>query len=97
MKTTNVTVTISSSDSNLYTATVNGVEVGSVNTWFNNTFAACYNFGISTRERLAMPELDNASDAAHGFITKANAALWLGDMIARYFAENGTTANVVYV
>lgn len=90
-----VTVTISSDDSNLYTATVNGVEVGSVNTWVNNTFAAAYNFGISTRKRLAMPELDNANDAAHGFMTEANAVLWLGDMIARYFSEHGINAKIV--
>ena len=90
-----VTVTIISDGSNLYTATVNGVAVGSVNTWFNNTFAASYNFGISTRKRLAMPELDNAHDAAHGFTTEANAVLWLGDMITRYFAGHGITANIV--
>lgn len=92
-----VTVTISPDDSNLYTATVNGVEVGSVNTWFNNTFAAVYNFGIRTRKGLAMPELDNREEAAHGFMTKANAVLWLGDMITRYFSEHGINAKIVNV
>lgn len=90
-----VTVTISPDGSDLYAATVNGVTVGSVNTWFNNTFAASYNFGINTRKRLGMPELNNANYAAHGFMTEHNAVLWLGDMIARYFAGYGITANIV--
>lgn len=77
------------------TATVNGVNVGWVCTWFNNTFAAVYDFGIRTRKGLAMPELDNREEAAHGFMTKANAVLWLGDMITRYFAAYGITANIV--
>lgn len=90
-----VTVTISPDGSDLYAATVNGVTVGSVNTWFNNTFAASYNFGINTRKRLAMPELNNVQDAALGFMNKHNAVLWLGDMIKRYFAEYGIIANIV--
>ena len=90
-----VTVTISPDGSNLYAATVNGVTVGSVNTWFNNMFAACYNFGINNRKRLAMPELNNAGDAAHGFTTEVNAILWLGDMITRYFSDHGINAKIV--
>ena len=94
-ETKTITVTISRDSHNLHTATINGVTVGSVNTWANNTFAAAYNIEIGIRKQLAMAELDNAHDAAHGFITEANAVLWLGDMIARYFAKYGITANII--
>lgn len=78
-------------------ATVFGVPVGYVDTWFNNTFAACYNFGINTRKRLMLPQLNNGNDSSHGFIDKANAVLWLGDMITRYFSEHGINAKIVNV
>ena len=51
----NVTITISKDDYNLYTAKANGVPVGSVNTWSNNTLGACYAIGIKQRKALAMP------------------------------------------
>lgn len=76
-------------------ATVFGVPVGYVDTWFNNTFAACYNFGINTRKRLMLPQLNNGNDSYHSFIDKANAVLWLGDMITRYFSEHGINAKIV--
>ncbi len=77
------------------TATANGVKIGWICSWFNNTFAAVMNFGIRTRKDLAMPELTNKDEAAHGFMSYSNAALWLGDMITRHFADHGITAKVV--
>lgn len=91
----NITITISKDDSNLYTAKANGVPVGSVNGWFNNTFAACYAVGIKQRKALAMPELIHEDNAAHGFMSEANAVIWLGDMLVRYFRNNGVNAKVV--
>lgn len=88
-------VIITADEIDLYTATINGIPVGSVGRWFNNTFAASYDFGIRTLKSLAMPQLNNAHDTAHGFTSKTNAILWLGDMIRRYFAEYGITANIV--
>lgn len=93
--TDNVTITISKDDNNLYTAKANGVPVGSVNGWFNNTFAACYAVGVKQRKALAMPELNHEDNAAHGFMSKANAVLWLGDMLVRYFKSNGISAKVI--
>lgn len=90
----NVTITISKDDGNLYTAKANGVPVGSVNTWFNSTFAACYAVGIKQRKELAMPELWHEDNAEHGFMTETNAVLWLGDMLVRYFKANGVNAKV---
>lgn len=92
--TDSVTVTISKDGGNLYTAKANGVPVGSVNTWFNNTFAARYAVGIKQRKALGMPELIREDNAAHGFMTETNAVLWLGDMLVRYFKANGVNANV---
>ena len=89
-----ITVIISRSEKSC-AATVNGVEVGWVNTWFNNTFAACYNFGFKNLRRLGMSTLDHENDAAHNFISIENAALWLGDMIARYFKRYGYTVTVI--
>lgn len=78
-----------------YTATANGVIIGWVCTWFNNTFAAVTNFGIRTRKELAMPELTNSDKAHHGFMNKANAVLWLSDMIKRYFRDHGINATII--
>ena len=70
-----------------YTATANGVKIGWVCNWFNNTFAAVMNIGINARKDLTMPELDNAEKSAHGFMSETNAILWLGDMIKAYFND----------
>lgn len=93
--TDHVTITISKDGRNLYTAKANGVPVGAVNTWFNNTFAACYAVGIKQRKALGMPELWHEENAAHNFMSEANAVLWLGDMLMRYFKANGVNAKVV--
>ena len=90
----NVTITISKDDYNLYTAKANGVPVGSVNTWSNNTLGACYAIGIKQRKALAMPELKHQDNAAHGFTTEANAVLWIGDMLVQFFRSNGVNAKV---
>ncbi len=76
------------------TATANGVKIGWVCSWFNNTFAAVMNFGIRTRKGLAMPELASVDKSAHGFMSYNNAVLWLGDMIQRYFADHGIKATI---
>lgn len=94
MKANNITIEIKPNETG-YTATVNGVNVGWVCTWFNNTFAAVMNFGIRTRKDLAIPELNNAKKSAEGFMSVSNAILWLGDMITRYFSDHGYNATVV--
>ncbi len=93
--TDSVTITISKDDCNLYVATANGVHVGSINRWFNNAFEARYTVDIKQRKALAMPELQRDSDYAQGFMLETDAVLWLGDMLVRYFKNNGVDAKVV--
>ena len=52
MNANSVTITICKGDFDLCTAKANGVPVGHVNTWFNNTFAACYAVGIKQRKAM---------------------------------------------
>lgn len=92
--TTTITVEIHKNETG-YTATANGVKIGWVCNWFNNTFAAVMSFGIRTRRDLAMPELDNAEKTAHGFINVSNAVLWLGDMIKAYYSKFGINATII--
>lgn len=96
MKTTKkVTIRINRNETGC-TATVNGVKVGWVTTWFNNTFAACVVFGIRTRKELNMPELDLAGydRAQQGFIKESNAVHYLCDIIRDYFDDHGIIAEI---
>lgn len=84
----NVKLTLKRVAAGCWLADVNGVNIGAVNAWFNQTFAACFAVGIRQRKALELPELYFAQSAAHNIKTERAAVKSLCEMITNYFTAN---------
>lgn len=89
MNTKEIKVTLKEREGGLYDAIVNGIRIGSTNTWFDNTYAAGYTFGIIARRASGLDVKGN-DRAIHYIDTPDGALQALKEVITFHLTtENG--------